>query len=134
MFGCLAYYLERGNRRKLDPKGKKSDFINYDEESKACLLMDLDKRRVVLATSVKFIENIIPVDFMLDSEPLQTLELSIEGCIDIEQPSTTKTSEARSAPTEGDTVDSVGATGENYFKEEALDSDSTDHRVQTSVR
>ena len=47
---------------------------------------------------------------MIDSEPLKTLELSIEGCIHIEQPSTTRTSEARSAPTEGDTADSVGAT------------------------
>ena len=42
VFGCLAYYLDRGNRRKLDPKGKKSKFIGYDEESKAYLLMDLE--------------------------------------------------------------------------------------------
>ena len=75
--------------------------------------MDLETRLVVLARSMTFNDNIIPVDFMVDSEPLQTLELSIEGCIDIEQPSTTKTSEARSAQTEGDTVDSVGATGES---------------------
>ena len=49
-------------------------------------------------------------DFMIDSEPLKTVELSIERCIHIEQPSTTRISEAPSAPTEGDTADSVGAT------------------------
>ena len=113
VFGCLRYYLDIGNRRKLDPRGKKSEFIIYDEESKAYLLMNLETRQVVLARSVTFNENIIPVDFMVDSESLQTLELSIEGCIDIEQPSTTITSEAPSAPTEGDTVDSVRATEEN---------------------
>ena len=89
---------------------------------------------MVRAGSVTFNENIIPHDFMVDSEPLQTLELSIEGCIDIEQPSTTKTSEARSPPTEGDTADSVGATEKNQAEEEAVDSHSTDHRVQRSVR
>ena len=35
VFGCLVYYLDLGNRRKLDPKSKKSKFISYDEESKA---------------------------------------------------------------------------------------------------
>ena len=79
-FSCLAYYLDRGNRRKLDPKGKKSEFIGYDKESKIYLLMDL----VVRARSVTFNENIIPDDFKVDNEPLQTLELSIEKCIDIE--------------------------------------------------
>ena len=97
VFGCLAFYLDRGNRRKLDPKGKKSKFVGFDVESKAYLLMDLDTRRVLRARSVTFNENIIPDDFMVDSEPLQTLELSIEGCIDVEQPSTTKTSEYRSS-------------------------------------
>ena len=71
---------------------------------------------------------------MVGSESLQTLELSIEGCIDIEQPSTTKTSEARSAPTEGDTTDSVGALEEDKIEGEAADSYSTDHPVQRSVR
>ena len=71
---------------------------------------------------------------MVDSEPLQALELSIERCIDIEQPSTTKTSEARSAPTEGGTADSVGATEEKQVEEEAVDLHSTDHPVQMSVR
>ena len=70
--------------------------------------MDLETRRVVRARSVTFNENILTDDNMVDSEPLQTLELSIEGCIDIEQQNTTKTSEARSAPTGGDTADSVG--------------------------
>ena len=41
-FGCLTYNLNRGNRRKLDPKDKKSKFIGYDEESKTYLLMDLE--------------------------------------------------------------------------------------------
>ena len=134
VFGCLAYYLDRGNRRKLHPKCKKSKFIGYDEESKPYLLMDLETRRVVRARSVTFSENIIPDDFMVDSDPLQTLELSIDGCLDIEQPSTTKTSEARSAPTEGDIVGSVGATEENQVEEEAVDSHSTAHPMQKSVR
>ena len=81
-----------------------------------------------------FNQNIIPDNFIFDSEPLRTLELSIEGCFDNEQPSTTKTSEARSAPTEGDTADSVGATEENQVEEEAVDSYSTDNPVQRSVR
>ena len=134
VFVCLAFYLDRGNRRKLDPKGKKSKFVGFDVESKAYLLMDLDTRRVVRARSVTFNENIIPDDFMVDSEPLQTLELSIEGCIDVEQPSTTKTSESRNSPIEGDTSDSVGATEENQVEEEVVDSHSTDHPVQRSVR
>ena len=134
MFGYLAYYLNRGNRRKLDPKDQKSNLIGCDEESKAYLLMDLDTRRVVRARSVTFNENIIPDDFMVVSEPLHTLKLSIEGCTDIKEASTTKTSEARSAPTEGDTADSVGVTQENLVEEEALDSHSTDHPVQKSVR
>ena len=71
---------------------------------------------------------------MVDSEPLQTLKLSIEGSIDIEQPSTKKTSEARIAPTAGDTTDSVGDTEENQVKEEAVGSHSTDHPVHRSVR
>ena len=71
---------------------------------------------------------------MVDSEQLQTLELSIEGCIDIEQPSTTKTSEAQSAQTEDGTAGSVGATEENQVEEEAVDSHSSDHPVQRSVR
>ena len=65
-----SVYLDRGNRRKLDPKGKESKFIGYEEESKAYLLMDLETRRVVLARSVTFNENIIPDDFLVDSEPL----------------------------------------------------------------
>ena len=81
-----------------------------------------------------FNENIIPDDFMVDSEPLQKLELSIEGCIDTEQSSRTKTSEARSAPIEGYTADSVGASEKIQVEEEALDSHSTDHPVQRSVR
>ena len=96
--------------------------------------MDLETRGVVRARSVTFKENIIPADFMVDSESLQTLGLSIEGSIDIQQPSTTKTSEARSAPTEGDTADPVGATEENQVEEEAVDSHSSDHPVQRSVR
>ena len=71
---------------------------------------------------------------MVASEPLHTLELSIEGCNDIEQPSTTITSEARSALTEGDSADSVGATEANQVEEEAVDSHSTDNPVQRSVR
>ena len=82
MFGYLAYNLNRGNRQKLDPKDQKSNLIGYDEESKAYLLMDLDTRRVVRARSVTFNENIIPDDFMVVSEPLHTLKLSIEGCTD----------------------------------------------------
>ena len=70
--------------------------------------MDLETGRVVLARSVTFNENIIPDDFILDSDSLQTLKLSTERCIDIEQPSTLKTRETRSAQTEGDTADSVG--------------------------
>ena len=134
MFGCLAYYLDRGNRRKPDQKGQKSKFIGYNEESKAYLLMDLETRRVVQARRVTFNENIIPIEFIVDSEPLLTLGLSIEGCNDIEQPSTTITSEGRSAPTEGDTADSVGATEKNQAKEESVVSHSTDHPVQRSVR
>ena len=134
VFSCLACYLDRGNRRKLDPMGKKSKFIGYDEESKAYLLMDLETRQVMRARSVTFNEKIIPDEFMADSEPLQNLELSIEGCIDYEQPSTTKTSEARSAPTEGDAADSVGTTEENHVEEEAVVSHSTDRPVQRSVR
>ena len=49
-------------------------------------------------------------DFMIDNEPLKTVELSIERCLDIEQPSTTRISKARNAPTEGDSADSVRAT------------------------
>ena len=71
------------------------------------------KRR---ARSVTFKENIIPDDFKVDSEPLEALELSTEGCLDIEQPSTTTNSEARSAPIEGDTADSVGATEEDGYE------------------
>ena len=134
VFGCLAYYLDRGNRRKLDPKGKKSKFIGYDEESKAYLLMELETTRVVRATSVTFNESLIPDDFLVDSEPLQALELSIEGCIKIELPSTTKSSEARNAPTEGFIANSVGATKENQVEVEAVDSHSTDHPVQRYVR
>ena len=96
--------------------------------------MDLETRRVVRARSVTFNENIIPDDFMAYSELSQTLELSIEGCIDIEQPSTTKTSEARSAPTEGVTADSVGATELNQVEGEAVESNSTDHPVQRTIR
>ena len=81
-----------------------------------------------------FNNNTIPDNLMVDSEPLQTLELSIEGCIDIEQPSTTKISKAQSAQTEDGTADSVGATEENLVEEEAVDSHSTDHPVQRSVR
>ena len=81
-----------------------------------------------------FNENNLPDDFMVDNEPLQNLELSIERCIDIEQSSLTKTSEAQSAQTEGDTADLVGATEENQVKEEAGDSHSTGHPVQRSVR
>ena len=58
---------------------------------------------------------------MVDSEPLQTVELSIEECIDFEQPSMTKTRKAQSASTEGDTADSLGATEENLVEEEAVD-------------
>ena len=49
VFDWVSNYLVRGNRRRLDPKGKKSKFIGYDEESKAYLLMDLEARRVVRA-------------------------------------------------------------------------------------
>ena len=66
---------------------------------------------------------------MFDSEPLQTLEISIEGCIDFEQASTIKISEAQSAPTEFDSVDSVGYTEENHVEEETAESHSTDHPV-----
>ena len=72
-------------------------------------------------------KNIIPDDFIVDSEPLQTLEISIEGFIDFEQPSTTKISEARSAPIEVDTVDSLRATEENQVEEETVDLHSADH-------
>ena len=71
---------------------------------------------------------------MDDSEPLQTLELLNEGCIDTEQPRKTTTSKARSVPTQSDTADSVGATEENQVEEEALDSQTTDHPVQRTVR
>ena len=104
--------------------GKQVHWLRRGEQSH--LLMDLE--------SVAFNENIIPDDFMVDSEPLQTLELSIEGCIDIERPSTTKTNEARSAPFDNDTADSVGATEENQVEEEAVESHSTDHAMQRSVR
>ena len=76
-----------------------------------------------------FNESLIPDDFMVDSEPLQALELSIEGCIKIELRSTTKASEARNAPTEGFIAKSVGATEENQVEVEAVDSHSTDHPV-----
>ena len=49
VFGCPAYLLDRGNRRKLDPQGKRSKLIGSYEESKAYLLMDLETRRVVRA-------------------------------------------------------------------------------------
>ena len=32
MFVCLAYYLDRGSRRKLDPKDKKREYIGYAGE------------------------------------------------------------------------------------------------------
>ena len=80
VIGCLVYYLHRGNRRKLDPKGKESNFNGCDKESKAYLLMDLETRGLVRARSVTLKENIIPHDFMVDSQPLQAVELSVEGC------------------------------------------------------
>ena len=61
----------------MHPNGKNVKFIGYDEESKAYLLMDLERRRVVRARSVTFNEIIISDDFMVNSEPLQPLELSI---------------------------------------------------------
>ena len=69
VFGCQAYYLDRGNRRKLDPKGKKSKFIGYNEESKAYLLNDLEARRVVRASSVTFNENISEMNSRLAFQP-----------------------------------------------------------------
>ena len=86
LFACVRLPgVLSGSRQqtKQDPKCKKSKFIGYDEESKAYLLKDLETRRVLRARSVTFNENIILDDFMVDSEPLQTVELSIEGCIDL---------------------------------------------------
>ena len=91
--------------------------------------MDLETRGVVRAWSVIFNENLIPDDFTVGSGPLQTLELSIEGCIDIDQSSTRRTCDARSALIEGDAADSVGATEEGQVEEEAVDSHSNDHPV-----
>ena len=125
--------MDRGNRRKLNPRDKKSNFIRYYKEIKACLLMDLETRRVVRARSVTFNENILPDNFMAAREPLPFLQLSIVGCIKIEQVSTTTTSKASSALAEGDTAGSVGATEGDQIEEETVVSHSTDHHVQKSI-
>ena len=135
MFGSLAYYLDRDNRRKLDRKGKKSKFIVYDEESKAYLLIDLETRRVMQARSVPFNKNIILDDFKVDSEPLKTAELSIEGCIEL-----ILSNQALRKPTRHRANwwwywrFNGGATEENQVEDGAVGSHSTDHQVQRSVR
>ena len=126
VFGCLAYYLDRGNRRKLDPKGKKSKFIGYDEESKAYLLMDLETKRVVRARSVTFNEDIIPDDFLVDSEQSQTLGLSIEGCIDVEETSTKTITESTNKANDSGAAASVGVTEDDPVETEELEPPSTE--------
>ena len=105
VFGCLAYYLDRDTGRILNAICKHSKFIGYHKESKAFLSIDLETRRMVQARSVTTMVTLY--DFIVDSEPLQTLELSIKRCIAIAQQSTTTTSETPSAPIEGFTIGPV---------------------------
>ena len=107
VFGWLACYLDQGNRGKLVSNGKKIEFIGYDEESKAYLLIDLEIRQVVRARSLTFNAKIVSHDFMVDSELLQNLELSIYGSIDIVNQGQRQPANYKAHQLEGDTADSA---------------------------
>ena len=56
VFVCLAYYLDRGNRRKLDPKGKKSKFVGYDVDREQSLPADGSRDKTSGASKMRNIQ------------------------------------------------------------------------------
>ena len=58
VWGCVAFYKALNSRRsKLGPRGIKSIFVGYVENSKAYRLLNLDSNTIVESRDVEFIEN-----------------------------------------------------------------------------
>ena len=58
MWGCIAYYkVPDPKRTKLGPRGLKSVFVGYAENSKAYRLLDLDSNTIVESRDVEFLET-----------------------------------------------------------------------------
>ena len=58
IWGCIAYYkVPDPKRTKLGPRGLKSVFVGYAENSKAYRLLDLDSNTIVESRDVEFLET-----------------------------------------------------------------------------
>ena len=58
VWGCIAFYKAlEPKRSKLGPRGIKSIFVGYAENSKAYRLLNLDTNTIVESRDVEFIEN-----------------------------------------------------------------------------
>ena len=58
VWGCVAFYKALDPKRsKLGPRGIKSIFVGYAENSKAYRLLNLDSNTIVESRDVEFIEN-----------------------------------------------------------------------------
>ena len=73
MWGCLAFYKVPDRKRtKLGPRGIKSVFVGYAENSKAYRLLDLSSNVIVESRDVEFIENKFNSDSNSVTEPVET--------------------------------------------------------------
>ena len=80
MFGCEAYaHITKDERRKLDPKSRKSILLGYGEETKGYRLYDTDNRKVFHSRDVQLmkqsekwslsqeeIKHVVELDFLED--------------------------------------------------------------------
>ena len=71
VWGCIAFYrIHDPKSSKLGPRGIKSVFVGYAENSKAYRLLNLDSNVIVESRDVEFIENKFINDTTTDLEPV----------------------------------------------------------------
>ena len=78
VFGCEAYaHIPKDERRKLDPKARKSILLGYGEETKGYRLYDIEKKKVFHSRDVQFNEAEREVQ-------LEPVEQEIEHPVELE--------------------------------------------------
>ena len=110
LFTCVRLLgVLSGSRQQTETEGNmQAKQVHWLRQGEQSLLVNRCRNKTTGASKKRDINgDIIPDDFIVDSEPLQNLELSNERCIDIAQQSTTTTSETPSAPIEGFTTGPV---------------------------
>ena len=69
VWGCVAFYKALDPKRsKLGPRGIKSIFVGYAENSKAYMLLNLDSNTIVESRDVEFIENKFYNDYSISGK------------------------------------------------------------------